>query len=153
MSSVFQLLLLRALSFDAMGNRRDALASLERALMLGEPEGYIRMFIDEGAPMVTLLLQAHARGIVPGYVATLLAACGVHVEAVPPQTSSLIEPLTDRELEVLRLLVAGLSNQAIARELIVTVGTVKRHVNNIYGKLGVNSRTQAVARAHTFKLL
>lgn len=103
--------------------------------------------------MVTLLLQAHIRAILPGYVATLLAACNVNVDSAPLQSNPLVEPLTERELEVLRLLVAGLSNQAIAQELIVTVGTVKRHINSIYSKLAVNSRTQAVNRAHSLQLL
>ncbi len=153
MGSVLEILLLRALAFDAQGNRTQALASLERALLLAEPEGYIRLFVDEGEAMVTLLHQAHAHGIAPGYVATLLAACDEQALATPSRPGSLVEPLTERELDVLRLLVAGLSNAAIAQELVITVGTVKRHVNSIYGKLCVNSRTQAVARAHTLHAL
>jgi LuxR family maltose regulon positive regulatory protein len=151
--STLEILILQALAFSAQGKGTEALPVLQRALTLAEPEGYIRLFVDEGEPMVTLLLQAHARGVLPSYVATLLAAWSVHVESAPPRTSPLVEPLTERELEVLRLLVAGLSNQAIAQELIVTVGTVKRHINSIYGKLAVNSRTQAVARAQTLHLL
>ncbi len=153
MGSALEILILQALAFSAQGKGTEALPVLERALTLAEPEGYIRLFVDEGAPMVTLLLQAHARGILPSYVATLLAACSVHVESAPPHTSPLVDPLTERELEVLQLLVAGLSNQAIAQELIVTVGTVKRHLNSIYGKLAVQSRTQAVARAQILQLL
>jgi len=92
-------------------------------------------------------------GIAPDYAATLLSAAGESALAAPSPVGSLLEPLTPRELDVLRLLVAGLSNQAIAQELIVTVGTVKRHLNSIYGKLAVQSRTQAVARAQTLHLL
>jgi len=124
---------------------------------------------------VALLRHAYARGIAPDYVATLLSAFGEQPMAAPsrawhPQgphstfhhsvpvhfaqpSAPLVEPLTERELEVLRLLVMGQSNAEIARELIITVGTVKRHVNSIYGKLGVQSRTQAVARAQTLQLL
>ena len=126
---------------------------LARALSLAEPEGYIRMFVDEGEPIVALLHQACARGIAPDYAATLLSAIGEAALAAPASARSLLEPLTERELEVLRLLVAGLSNAAMAQELVITVGTVKRHVNSIYGKLGVNSRTQAVAHAHSLHLL
>jgi LuxR family maltose regulon positive regulatory protein len=103
--------------------------------------------------MLALLRLAYARGIMPGYVATLLSAAGSQAEASSPHPSPLADPLTEREREVLRLLVAGASNAAMARDLVITVGTVKRHINSIYGKLGVNSRTQAVARAHTLKLL
>ena len=126
---------------------------LSRALSLAEPEGYIRLFVDEGEPMVALLRQAYAGGIAPDYVATLLSAAGALALAAPASAGSLLEPLTERELDVLRLLVAGLSNAAMAQELVITVGTVKRHVNSIYTKLGVTSRTQAVARAHALHLL
>jgi LuxR family maltose regulon positive regulatory protein len=153
MSSALEILLLRALAFAAQGNGKEALTSLERALLLAEPAGYIRLFLDEGEPMVALLRQAYARGIAPGYVAILLSASGEQTLAAPSRSGSLVEPLSERELDVLQLLVTGLSNTAIARELVITVGTVKRHVNSIYSKLGVNSRTQAVARAHTLRLL
>ena len=155
--SALEILLLRALAFAAQAHRKEALASLERALLLSEPEGYIRLFLDEGEPMLALLRQAHARGIAAGYVATLLSAFGeLGATASLLRTSradSLVEPLSERELAVLRLLVAGLSNAAMAQELVITVGTVKRHVNSIYTKLGVTSRTQAVARAHALQLL
>jgi len=128
-------------------------ATLARALALAEPEGYIRLFLDEGGPMVTLLRQAYARSSVPDYVATLLSACGDQAMAAPSRPDSLAEPLTERELAVLRLLVGGLSNTAIAQKLVITAGTVKRHINSIYGKLGVQSRAQAVARAHTLHVL
>ena len=153
LSSVLEILLLRALAFDALGDQVQALAALEQALRRAEPEGYIRLFVDEGAPLVALLLRAQARGILPDYVSSLLAAAGIQTAASSSQTSELPEPLTAREREVLRLLVAGASNAAMARDLVITVGTVKRHVNSIYGKLGVTSRTQAVARAHTLHLL
>jgi LuxR family maltose regulon positive regulatory protein len=153
MDSVLEILLLRALAFATQGDGAQALASLERALRLAEPEGYLRLFVDEGEPIVALLRQAYAQGIVPEYVATLLAAAGSLAPAAPPPPGSLLEPLTERELEVLRLLVRGLSNAAMARELIITVGTVKSHVSHIYGKLGVQSRSQAIARAHILHLL
>jgi LuxR family maltose regulon positive regulatory protein len=154
--SVVRILVLRALALHTQRNRKEALTTLERALRLAEPEGYIRLFVDEGETMVTLLRQAQTQGIVPDYVVTLLSAFGEQATvapADPPSTGSLVEPLTEREIEVLRLLVAGLSNAAIAQKLIITTGTVKRHVNSIYGKLGVGSRTQAVARAQSLHLL
>jgi LuxR family transcriptional regulator, maltose regulon positive regulatory protein len=103
--------------------------------------------------MVALLRQAYARGIAPDYVATLLSAAGAPILATPALVRSLLEPLTERELEVLGLLVAGLSNATMAQELVITVGTVKSHINHIYGKLGVQSRSQAIARAHSLHLL
>jgi LuxR family maltose regulon positive regulatory protein len=153
MDSVLEILILQVLAFSAQGKGTEALPVLERALTLAEPEGYIRMFVDEGEPMVALLRHAYTQGIAPDYVATLLAATGAPLLAVPSPAGSLLEPLTERELEVLRLLVKGLSNHVLARELVITVGTVKSHVNHIYGKLGVQSRAQAIARAHTLHLL
>jgi LuxR family transcriptional regulator, maltose regulon positive regulatory protein len=153
--SALEMLLLQALALDAYGDRKHALARLERALALAESEGYIRLFVDEGAPMLTLLRQIHphTHGSVQLYVATLLSAFGEPAMSVPSRAFPLVEPLTERELDVLRLLVAGLSNPTIAQELVITVGTVKRHVNSIYGKLGVTSRSQAVARAYALHAL
>src|SRR5206468_708887 len=122
----------------------------ERALTLAEAEGYIRIFVDEGAPMAALLAQiAERTSPVARYAATLLKAfprteCrGMSAESLAParsvlspQSSALVEPLSKRELEVLRLIADGHSNQAIADRLVVAVSTVKRHINNIYGKLG-----------------
>jgi LuxR family transcriptional regulator, maltose regulon positive regulatory protein len=153
LGSTLEILLVQALAFSAQGKETEALTVLQRAITLAEPEGYIRLFVDEGEPMVAFLRHAYARGIAPSYVAILLSAAGSPTLATPPPAGSLLEPLTERELEVLRLLVAGLSNAAMARELIVTVGTIKSHVNHIYGKLGVQSRSQAIARAHSLRLL
>jgi LuxR family transcriptional regulator, maltose regulon positive regulatory protein len=155
------ILALRALGYAAEGNRVQALASLEQALALAEPEGYVRTFLDEGPPMQALLREARsaARGIAPSYVETLLrqfdAPAGAeHVRpAKPPGADGqYVEPLTPRELEVLRLIAAGASNREIAENLVVAVGTVKRHTNSLYGKLGAASRTQAIARARELEL-
>ncbi len=151
--SALEILVVQALAFAVQADWVAALASLKQALVRAEPEGYVRLFLDEGTAMVALLRDAHAQGVTPAYVTTLLAACGEHIGAVPaPRPGGLLEPLTVRESDVLRLLVAGLSNAAIARELVVTIGTVKSHVNHIYGKLGVTSRTQAIARTHALHI-
>jgi LuxR family maltose regulon positive regulatory protein len=159
-------LMLQALVCQAQADRTSALSALERALTLAEPEGYVRLFVDEGTPMVALLRAAHHHGIASTSVARLLAAFartegqGLRTDSaaafhpvLSPQSSVLVEPLSGRELEVLRLIAEGLSNQAIADRLVVATSTVKKHVNNIYGKLDVQSRTQAVARARELKLL
>ncbi len=154
MDSILEILVLQSLAFFAgSAHRTQALPALERALLLGEQEGYIRLFVDEGEPMVALLHQAYAHRIAPDSVVTLLSAFGEQAKASPSRAFPLVEPLTERELAVFRLLVRGLSNAEIARELIITVGTVKRHVNSIYGKLGVNSRAQAIARAQALHVL
>jgi LuxR family maltose regulon positive regulatory protein len=156
-SSVLEIHLLRALALEVQGNRTAALSMLERALVLAEPEGYVRLFVDEGAPMLTLLHLAHGRTIVPGYVATLLAVLGEQPASKLPRSSSetgvLVEPLTEREREVLRLLMEGASNREIAQRLILSINTVKRHVYNICGKLGVQSRTQVLVKARALKLI
>jgi LuxR family maltose regulon positive regulatory protein len=146
---VIEILAVQATALQAQGEVDRALAVLERALTLAEPEGYMRTFIDEGAPLAALLRTAASRGVAPDYVGKLLAAFG---EATP-LSSPLIEPLSERELEVLRLLAAGLSNREIGAELFLAVGTVKKHTSNIYGKLNVHKRTQAVARARELGLV
>ncbi|GHO50623.1 LuxR C-terminal-related transcriptional regulator [Ktedonospora formicarum] len=154
MDSVLEILVLQALAFSAASaHRRHALPALERALLLGEQEGYIRLFVDEGEPMAALLRQAYTLGIAPDYIVNLLSAFDEQPKSSPLRTFPLVEPLTERELTVFRLLVTGLSNAEIARDLIITVGTVKRHLNSIYGKLGVQSRAQAIARAQALHVL
>jgi len=157
MDSVLEVLVLRALAQQAQGDRTAALATLERALLLAAPEGYVRLFVDEGTPMLALLRLAQARGMVPGHIATLLSAFGEQTRANPAphaaRSSSLVEPFTEREREVLRLLLDGASNREIARHLVISVNTVKKHVYNICGKLGVQSRAQAIVRARTLNLL
>lgn len=156
MNSALHILVLRALALEAQRKRMEALATLEQALVLAQPEGYVRLFVDEGAPMRELLRHAQARGIIPDYVATLLVAFGEPQATIPPPTprpAPLAEPLTEREREVLRLLLEGASNREIARRLVLSVNTVKRHVYNLCGKLGVQSRIQAIIRARALNLL
>lgn len=146
--SLVEILALRALAlFTSATHKAEAFLTLERALRLAEPGGYMRLFIDEGEAMAALLRQAYTRGIVPTLVAALLQAFDEAHVAPSFQPSALIEPLTERELAVFRLLVKGLSNAEIARSLVIATGTVKRHVNSIYGKLGVQSRARAIARS------
>jgi LuxR family maltose regulon positive regulatory protein len=140
------------------------MAVLERALSLAEPGGYIRLFADEGPSMARLLREAAAHGFAPKYIAKLLAAFAAKTpgEQRTPETasfpsvsaqSSLVEPLSERELEVLRLLAAGLSNPEIAQELYIAVSTVRSHAKSIYGKLNVHGRWEAVQRAQELGLL
>jgi LuxR family maltose regulon positive regulatory protein len=155
-----QILVLQALAFQFQGESERALAALARALAVGEPEGYVRTFVGEGAVMEQLLHRAGRKGILTSYVRRLLAAMGEPlgevgqpvVETVPSQ-SSLVEPLTMRELEVLQLLATGLSNKELAAKLFISVGTVKNHLKSIYGKLAVDSRTRAVARGRDLGLI
>jgi LuxR family maltose regulon positive regulatory protein len=135
------------------GDRAGAMMSLERALRLAEPEGYVRLFADLGVPMTRLLQEARYRDVMPDYVALLLAAAGPTPASRASTGGSVAEPLTDRELEVLELLAAGLTNREIADALVVSSQTVKKHTSNIYGKLGVRSRTEAAARARELQLL
>ena len=157
--SVIEILILQALAYEAQGDIPLALESLKRALALAEPEGYIRIFVDEGTSMAPLLYKALARGIEPAYVRRLLAAFPVAdsepaVLSLPPDAEAgLIEPLSMRELEVLQVIAEGLSNQEVAKRLHLSLHTVKVHARNIYAKLGVNNRTQAVAKGRTLGIL
>jgi LuxR family maltose regulon positive regulatory protein len=139
---------------------------LERVLALAEPQGYMRLFLDEGAPMARLLAQLQAsRPTVQSYVQALRAACHAQEqlrvagpavlskEASPGPQHALVDPLSEREVEVLRLLALGASNAEIAERLVVATSTVKYHVKNILAKLAVANRTQAAARAHELGLL
>jgi LuxR family maltose regulon positive regulatory protein len=153
MKSVIKIRALLALAFQIQGDVDQALSALERALSLAEPEGYVRTFVDEGEPMARLLRRALTRGIAPGYTGRLLAAFAESAPPAVPETQVLVEPLTERELEVLRLIAAGLSNREIAQELVVAVSTVKSHINHIYGKLDAKSRIQAVAKARKLDML
>ena len=139
-----KVLILKALALHAAGDGEGALAALGRALTLAQAGGYVRIFLDEGAVMDKLLHQAAARGMAVDYVGKLLAAFGADV---PP------ELLTEREMELLRLLTTPLSSQEIAQELVISVNTVRSHIKNIYSKLDVHSRHAAIARAKELKLL
>ncbi len=155
--SVIEILVLQALARQAQGDVPAALASLQRALTLAEPEGYVRIFVDEGPPMASLLSAfmkqgaAAKQGIAPSYVRRLLAAVN-KTEDSTPVTQGLIEPLSERELDVLRLLGTDLGGPEIARELVVSLNTVRTHTKNIYAKLGVNNRRAAVRRARELDL-
>jgi LuxR family maltose regulon positive regulatory protein len=168
---VIELSIVQALAFHALGENRRALETVQRALVAGEPEGYVHIY-NQGPDFERLLAEAAARGIAGGCASRLLATFGVAQPApdvaeprsdrpdLPallvlstPEGESLLEPLSDRELEVLRLIAEGLANAQIAARLYIEIGTVKRHVNHIFGKLGVASRTQALARARALKLL
>jgi LuxR family maltose regulon positive regulatory protein len=151
-----EILILRALALHAGGDAAAALAPLARALAWAEPQGYVRIFLDEGEPLAALLRAVAARGTAPPYVGRLLGALPAPADVPPPTPSPrsiLVEPLSEREMEVLQFLAAGLTNREIAQKLFLTVGTVKWHAHNIYGKLGVHSRTRAVARARELNLL
>ncbi len=150
--SVIEILVLQALAHHVQGDIGAALVPLERALMLAESEGYIRMFVDEGVHMAVLLQEAAKHSIAPGYVRQLLTALG-QAENRTPVKQVLIEPLSVRELEVLRLLRTELTGPEIARELMVSLPTLRTHTNNIYLKLGMNHRRAAVRRAEELGLL
>ena len=140
-----------------MGHREEALAALERALVLAQPEGYVRLFADEGLPMTALLRGLSAQDSVARYVAALLAALGdepsSRIASSVAGRGGLEEPLTEREQDVLRLLAMGRSTPEIARALYVEVNTVRTHVKHLYAKLDVHSRDQAVWRARELGLL
>jgi LuxR family maltose regulon positive regulatory protein len=160
---VIECLLLSALAFRKHGDRVQAMTCFERSLVLAEPGGYVRVFLDEGPAVRSLLQEATRTQSTSDYASRLLAALeaearpGDH-EVLTPRTflsqpSGLAEPLTERELELLGLIAEGLSNQEIAQRLFITLPTVKWHTTNIYGKLGVRSRTQAVVKARALGIL
>jgi LuxR family maltose regulon positive regulatory protein len=151
--SLLEILVLQALAHQARGDSPAALTALESALMLAEPEGYVRLFVDEGPPMASLLRGAARRGMAPNYVRRLLAAIKETESGSQPGQSGLVEPLSERELDVLRLLGTDLDGPDIARRLVVSLNTVRTHTNHVYAKLGVNNRRAAVRRARELGLL
>jgi len=147
--SLIEILILQAITFTAQQRGEEALSALAQALGLAEPEGSVRIFLDEGTPMVVLLRRAVAQQVHTHYALHLLNEFGETATAPQP----LIEPLSERELDVLRRVAAGYSNKQIAQDLVIAISTVKKHISNIYDKLEVESRTQAVARARELGLL
>jgi LuxR family maltose regulon positive regulatory protein len=141
----------QALAHQMRDDLPAAVGSLEGALNLAEPEGYVRTFVDEGPPMAALLRATADRGIAQRYAARLLAAFPSTPR--PAGAAGLVEPLSDRERDVLRLLETDLSGPEIARELVVSLNTVRSHTKSIYAKLGVNTRRTAVRRAQELGLL
>lgn len=152
---LIKILALQSLVHQAMGNTTQAVDVLHSALALGEPEKYIRTFIDEGPAMVTLLRGAAEQGMHLAYIRELLGAIAASPVSptVPQHDEKLAEPLSGREIEVLSLIAEGLTNREIAERLYIAPTTVKVHARNIFGKLGVHNRTQAVATARVLGLL
>jgi LuxR family transcriptional regulator, maltose regulon positive regulatory protein len=165
MGSVIQILLLQALAFQAQNNLPHALAALERALALAEPGGYVRIFVDEDEAMRRLMTdfrfsiekqKSGSAHVQLGYTDKLLAAFTPPVNqpsTIKNPKSEMVEPLSKRELEVLKLLRSELSGLEIAQQLIVSLYTLRTHTNNIFKKLGVNNRRAAVRRAEELDLL
>jgi LuxR family maltose regulon positive regulatory protein len=150
--SMIEILVLQALAHHQFGDGSAALAALERGLTLAEPERYLRVFVDEGPSMAALLAVASQQGIAPQYVARLLDAFRP-IAGPGPANQELVEPLSERERDVLRLLATDLDGPGIAAELVVGLSTVRSHTKSIYGKLGVHSRRAAVRRAQDLGIL
>jgi LuxR family maltose regulon positive regulatory protein len=154
-----ELLNLQALAFYTGGLTNEALVTLEKALNLGEPRGFFRIFVDEGQSMARLLYEALGRGIAPDYVSRLIQAFPIHetekfnlIRSRKPDLDY-IEPLSEREIELLQLIDKGLTNQDIATKLFISLHTVKTHIRNIYSKLDVHNRTQAIGKAKVLGVL
>ncbi len=164
--STIEILALQGLAFQTEGNATRALECLEHALILAEPEGYLRVFVDEGEPMRRLLadLQSILKQKVSttvdnsslrllAYTEKLLSVFPNPNQVTPNEIGTMLEPLSEREMEILRLISTGLTNQEIAHTLVIAVSTVKSHINNLYGKLGTQRRAQAIAIARKWGLL
>jgi LuxR family maltose regulon positive regulatory protein len=156
--SVIEILVLQAIAYQAQGDLPAALEPLQKALTLAEPEGYVRLFVDEGLPMIQLLREAASRGITSDYTGKLLTAFEAGERKSQPKADlasaqPLIEPLSQREQKILQLIAQGLSNREIGERLFLALDTVKGYNRKIFDKLQVQSRTEAIARAREFGLL
>jgi len=153
--SVIEILILQALAYEAQNDIPSALSSLKRAITLAEPEGYVRTFVREGAAVMGLLRRMNLKDKrIKEYIQKLLASFdGEEIQISASGDQPLIEPLSEREIEVLERIAMGLTNPEIAARLYLSLNTIKVHTRNIYGKLGVNNRTQAVARARALGIL
>ena len=153
---MIEIRILKALAYCAVRDEGNALAEMERALSLAAPEGFMRSFLDEGKEVAGLLVKLRGRKTVPReFLERLLAAFGEKTApgVVYGPAVRLEEPLSQRELEVLRLLDTRLSSEEIAEELVVSVNTARSHIKSIYQKLSVHSRYQAVSRARELDLI
>jgi len=154
-----KVMVLQAVALHMHGDKDQAVHLLCDALALAAPGGFIRLFVDEGPPMAHLLSEVEAQGMMPDYVGKLLAILKAdaqkraHTSSLPPPAQRMFEPLSPRELEVLHLMAAGLSNQEMCERLFLALSTVKGHNRTIFGKLGVQRRTEAVARARALGLV
>jgi LuxR family maltose regulon positive regulatory protein len=163
--SVVRLMALQALNFQATGEDEQGISTLLSVLAQAEPEGYIRTFADEGEPMLALLLKARTRlqkardanqpAVSLAYIQRLLAALGLPMEPAPEDDAddAMMQLLSEREIEVMRLIASGRSNQEICEQLVIAASTLKTHINHIYSKLAVRSRTQAIVQARALNLL
>ena len=152
-SCEIEALSLKALALSGRGELASAIQALNQALRLAEPEGFVGTFAELGPSLAGLMQRNDWRGVSPDYLQRLRAALARQGAPGHYNQAALIEPISERELEVLQLLADGHSNQDIAKKLVIAPGTVKKHLNNIFGKLGVESRTQCVAKARQLHLL
>jgi LuxR family maltose regulon positive regulatory protein len=154
-SRVIEIMILQALTFQTAEDTAQAITTLEKALSLAEPGGFIRIFVDEGTPLEALLKKIRVEdGRIKKYIHKLLGAFkGNKTQLSTDGQQPLVEPLSERELEVLDLIAKGLSNQQVASRLFLSLNTIKSHTRNIHQKLGVNSRTQAVASAKSLGII
>jgi len=161
MGSAIEILILQALAHNAQGDMPTALLPLGQALSLAEPQGYLRIFVNEGSRMLQLLREAAARRIMPNYTSKLLGAFEANEQSsksgfpisTSPASQLLIEPLSQRELELLRLLKTDLSGPEIAKQLVIALSTVRTHTKSVYNKLNVTDRRAAVKRATELGLI
>jgi LuxR family maltose regulon positive regulatory protein len=149
----YALIVIRILQSLAAEEQVAAVAALGEALKASQAEGYLRAYVDAGPALVPLLRESARRGVAPEYIGQILDAFGEGRKKVAAPAMPLVEALSERELEVLRLVAAGLSNREIARQLVISPGTAKTHIHNICGKLEVRNRTGAAMRAKELNLV